>query len=78
MAKSLMKVHPLPAALTLVCTATGAVVLIGITVLAAIPFVIGLGLLLGWVVVSLLLGWAAIEALAAIERWMEKDPRFSR
>jgi hypothetical protein len=30
------------------------------------------------IVVTLLLGWAGIEALAAFERWMDRDPRFQR
>jgi hypothetical protein len=37
-----------------------------------------LAVALGWVVALLLLGWAGIEALAALERWFENDPRFHR
>ena len=31
-----------------------------------------------WILASLLLGWAGIEALAACERWMERQSRFQR
>jgi hypothetical protein len=58
--------------------AVGAVVLIGITSLAIIPVAIGVAVVLGWVLALLLLGWAGIEAMAALERWFETDPRFKR
>jgi hypothetical protein len=68
----------LTASIALTCTAIGAAVLIGITTVALVPIVIGLGLLAAWLVVALLLGWAGIEGLAALERWFENDPRFHR
>ncbi len=58
--------------------AVGSIVLIGVTTLALVPVLIGVGLFLSWLVAALLLGWAGIEALAALERWIENDPRFQR
>jgi len=58
--------------------AVGSIVLIGVTTLAMVPVLIGVGLFLSWLVAALLLGWAGIEALAALERWIENDPRFQR
>jgi len=68
----------LPGALTLACTVIGAMVLGGIVVLALAPVLIG-ALAVGiWLGSSLLLAWLGIEALAALERWFETDPRFQR
>ncbi|KEF42084.1 MAG: glypican [Cyanobium sp. CACIAM 14] len=78
MAKPALRIPPLPASLALLCMATGAVVLIVLTTLALVPLLFGLGLLACWLVASLLLGWAAVEGLAALERWFENDPRFQR
>jgi hypothetical protein len=78
LAKPALRLPPLPASLALTCTAIGAAILIGITTMALVPIVIGLGLLAAWLVTALLLGWAGIEALAALERWFENDPRFRR
>jgi hypothetical protein len=64
--------------LVLVCSAVGGLVLTGLVVLTVLPLLVGLGLLAVWVVVVLLLGWAGIEALAALERWMESSPRLRR
>lgn len=58
--------------------AVGAVVLIAFTTLAIIPVVMGVAVVLAWGIALLLLGWAGIEALAALERWFETDPRFKR
>lgn len=74
----LWKVPPLAAALVLLCAAVGSVVLAGIAAVALIPVVFTLAVVLGWVTGLLLLGWAGIEALAALERWFETDPRFHR
>jgi len=53
-------------------------VLGGIVVLALAPVLIG-ALAVGiWLGSSLLLAWLGIEALAALERWFETDPRFQR
>jgi hypothetical protein len=70
-------VPPLAASLVLLCAAVGSVVLAGFAALAVIPVVFTLAGL-GWVAALLLLGWAGIEALAALERWFENDPRFHR
>ena len=71
-------VRPLPASLLLACAGVGAVVL-GITAtMAFVPVVIGVSLLAVFVVAALLMGWAGLEALAALERWMERDARFKQ
>ena len=68
----------LAASLVLLSAAVGSVVLAGFAAVALIPVVFTLAVALGWVVALLLLGWAGIEALAALERWFENDPRFHR
>jgi len=78
LAKPALRIPPLSASLALVSMAVGAVVLIGLTTLALIPLLVGLGLLAAWLVAALLLGWAGLEGLAALERWIENDPRFQR
>lgn len=74
----LQKVRPLPASILLVCTSVGAVVVVGAITFALVPVLLGVGLLLALVVAAVLMGWAGIEALAALERWMERDPRFKQ
>lgn len=74
----LWKVPPLAASLVLLCAAVGSIVLAGFAAVALIPVVFTLAVVLGWVAALLLFGWAAIEALAALERWFENDPRFRR
>ena len=66
------------ASLALVCTAVGALVVIGFTTLALVPLLFALGVVSAWVLALLLLGWAGIEGLAALERWFENDSRFQR
>ncbi len=78
LAKLSLRIPPLAASLALVCMSVGAVVVIGLTTLARVPLLLGLGLLAAWLVAALLLGWAGLEGLAALERWMENDPRFQR
>jgi hypothetical protein len=56
----------------------GAALLVGVGLLTLLPLALLVGMIAGWVLVSLLLGWAGIEALAALERWMERDTRFQR
>ena len=73
-----LAVRPLAATALLVCTAVGAVVVIGFTTLALLPVVLGVGVVLAWLMALALLGWAGIEGLAALERWFENDPRFQR
>jgi hypothetical protein len=62
----------------LVCSAVGGLVLTGLVALTLLPLLVGLGFLAAWIVAVLLLGWAGIEALAAMERWMENSPRLRR
>lgn len=69
---------PLPASLLLICTAVGAIVVIGLTSLAIVPIILAVALTAAWLLALLLLGWAGIEGLAALERWFENDPRFHR
>lgn len=76
--KPVLRLSPLMLSLVLVCSAVGGLVLTGLVVLTVLPLLVGLGLLAVWVVVVLLLGWAGIEALAALERWMESSPRLRR
>ncbi|MEI7951466.1 MAG: glypican [Synechococcaceae cyanobacterium ELA182] len=66
------------ATLALVCTAVGALVVIGFTTLALVPMLFAVGVVSAWVLALLLLGWAGIEGLAALERWFENDSRFQR
>ncbi len=58
--------------------AIGGVVLIAALTLLAVPLVIFLGLVVASFAGVLLGGWALIEAMAALERWMERDTRFQR
>lgn len=74
----LWKVPPLAASLVLLCAAVGSIVIAGFAAVAVIPVVFTLVVVLGWLAALLLLGWAAIEGLAALERWFENDPRFHR
>lgn len=43
-----------------------------------VPVLVAVGLVAALLVGALLCGWAGIEALAALERWMETDQRFHR
>lgn len=74
----LWKVPPLAASLVLLCAAVGSIVLAGVAAVALIPVVFSLAVVLGWLVALVLGGWAAIEGLAALERWFENDQRFHR
>lgn len=74
----LLNIKPLPASFLLLATAIGVPVVIALAVLTLVPMVVLLGGLALWVSATLLLGWAGIEVLAAIERWLEGDPRFQR
>lgn len=53
-------------------------VLAGLAVMTLLPVVVVGGMMLVWAVLALLLAWGGIEALAALERWFENDPRFQR
>jgi uncharacterized membrane protein YuzA (DUF378 family) len=78
MAKTGLSLRPLPASLALVCAGVGAMVVIGFLSFAVVPLLFGAGLLLAFLAGAVVFGWAGIEALAALERWIENDPRFSR
>jgi ABC-type uncharacterized transport system permease subunit len=64
--------------LALACTAIGALVVAGVVVVTLAPVVLGLAALVLWLAISLVLAWLGIEAMAALERWLENDPRFQR
>jgi hypothetical protein len=72
-----LRIGPLFASLLVIATAIGAIVLtvIAITLVPLMMIVGGIAVAL---MATVLLGWAGIEALAAVERWMDKDPRFLR
>jgi hypothetical protein len=74
----MLRLRPLPASLALVSMAVGAIVIISLAAVAFIPLLLGAAVVTAWLVALLLLGWAGIEALAALERWVETDPRFKR
>jgi len=58
--------------------AVGALVVFPLVALAAIPLVMATVMAAGGVLVLGLSVWALIEGLAALERWLETDPRFHR
>lgn len=64
--------------LLLLSAAVGSVVLVAVAAFAFVPLLLGALLVAGWILALLLLGWAGLEALAAVERWLETDPRFHR
>jgi hypothetical protein len=69
---------PLPASLLLASAAIGSLVLSALAALTLIPLLVLLGGVVAWILATVLLGWAGIEALAALERWMERQSRFQR
>lgn len=72
------RVPPLLLSLLLFSAAVGSVVLVAVAAVTLVPLLVGALLVAGWLLALLLLGWAAIEGLAAVERWFENDPRFHR
>lgn len=76
--KPLARLRPQANPLVLACTAVGALVLAGIAALTLLPVMVMAGVLLVWAALAVVLGWAGIEAMAALERWLETDPRFQR
>ena len=78
MLTSAPQTRPLRAGVFAVCTVVGALVITLAVSLALVPLVVGVGALLVWLALALILGWAGIELLAALERWLETDPRFQR
>lgn len=73
-----LRIAPLPASLLVIATAIGAIVLTVIAVLTLVPLMMIVGGIAVALMATVLLGWAGIEALAAVERWMDKDPGFLR
>jgi hypothetical protein len=53
-------------------------VLIGAFTLALVPVLVAAGFVSALLIAALAFGWAGIEAMAALERWVEQDPRFKR
>ncbi|MEB3183970.1 MAG: glypican [Cyanobacteriota bacterium] len=78
MSKPVLHTPFLRRSLLLACTGIGAVVVFSAISLTLLPLVMGVGLLVAWILVALLVVWGGIEALAALERWLERDPRFQR
>jgi hypothetical protein len=78
MTRTGLSLRPLPASLALICAGVGSIVVIGFLSVAILPILLGTGLLLALLVGAVVFGWAGIEALAALERWIENDPRFKR
>jgi len=76
--KLIPAIRPLPASLLLLATGVGSLVLITMATLALVPVLVSVGLVAALVLAALFCGWAGIEGLAALERWMESDPRFKR
>jgi hypothetical protein len=72
-----LRIGPLFASLLVIATAIGAIVLTVIAV-TLVPLMMIVGGIAVALMATVLLGWAGIEALAAVERWMDKDPRFLR
>ncbi|MGB5135544.1 MAG: glypican [Prochlorococcaceae cyanobacterium] len=58
--------------------AVGALVVVPLVALAAIPLVMAAVMAVGGVLAVGLSIWALIEGLAAFERWLETNPRFHR
>ena len=77
-ARTGLSLRPLPASVLLLAAGVGSIVLIGLLSLALVPVLLGAGLLFCFLVGTALFGWAVIEGLAALERWIESDPRFQR
>lgn len=77
-ARTGLSLRPLSASLLLLAAGVGSIVVIGLLSLALVPVLLGAGLLLCFLVGVVLFSWAGIEGLAALERWIESDPRFQR
>ncbi len=76
--RSGLSIRPLPASVLLLCAGLGATVLIGAFTLALVPVLVAAGFVSALLIAALAFGWAGIEAMAALERWVEQDPRFKR
>ena len=73
-----LRIPSLRQALLITCAGVGAVVLFSTLSLVLFPIVLGLGVVIAWILGLLLMVWGGIEVLAALERWLERDPRFQR
>ena len=78
MLKSSLQRRPLQTGTLILCSCLGALVLLGIVSMVLVPLVFTAGLVVVWVALTLLVAWGGIEVMAAVERWLERDPRFQR
>ncbi|CAK6693104.1 glypican [Synechococcus sp. CBW1107] len=77
-AKSSLTLRPLPTALLLLCAGVGACVVGMFFTLTLVPMLIVAGFIAAFLICALVCAWAGVEALAALERWLERDSRFQR
>ncbi|MEB3266706.1 MAG: glypican [Cyanobacteriota bacterium] len=70
------RLRPVGFSLVLLSAAVGAPIVLGVALLMVIPLAVSFGLVAIWIVAAVLIAWAGIEGMAALERWMENDPRF--
>lgn len=78
MAKPVLRSPALRQGLLLVCAGVGALVLVAGASLALVPMLVVGGVIAFWLIAALLVVWGGIEVMAALERWLERDPRFQR
>ncbi|MFM7269074.1 MAG: glypican [Cyanobium sp.] len=78
MALPALRIPSLRQGLLMACAGVGALVLFSTLSLVLFPIVFGLGVVMAWILGLLLMVWGGIEVLAALERWLERDPRFQR
>lgn len=76
--KTSLSLRPLPTALLLVCAGVGACVLGTFFTLTLVPLLVAAGVLAAFLIGGVVCAWAGVEALAALERWLERDSRFQR
>jgi hypothetical protein len=77
-AKTSLMLRPLPTAVVLLCAGIGACVLGAFFTLTLVPVLVMVGFVATFLVAALACAWAGVEALAALERWLERDSRFQR
>ncbi len=78
LAQSNLTLRPLPTALLLLCAGVGACVVGTFFTLTLIPVLMVAGFAVAFLFGALVCAWAGVEALAALERWLESDSRFQR
>ncbi|MCP9801676.1 glypican [Synechococcus sp. RedBA-s] len=76
--KTSLSLRPLPTALLLVCAGVGACVVGTFFTLTLVPLLVAAGFLAALLIGGVVCAWAGVEALAALERWLERDSRFQR